>query len=76
LAYNYTHTEVMGFSPFYLLYGHSSRLPVDMLFNLLGDVDEGSHQNYAEQWKRGMQEAYTIARENAHKAAQRKKEKL
>ncbi len=72
-AYNCTRTEVTGFSPFYLLYGRSPRLPVDMLFNLLGDADEGSHQNYVEQWRHGMQEAYTIARENAHKAAQRNK---
>uniref|UniRef100_A0A672KG77 Gypsy retrotransposon integrase-like protein 1 n=1 Tax=Sinocyclocheilus grahami TaxID=75366 RepID=A0A672KG77_SINGR len=72
-AYNCTRTEVTGFSPFYLLYGRSPRLPVDMLFNLLGEADEGSHQNYVEQWRRGMQEAYTIARENAHKAAQRSK---
>lgn len=44
-----------------------------MLFNLLGEADGGSHQIYVEQWRRGMQEAYTIARENAHKAAQRNK---
>ncbi|KAL1278521.1 hypothetical protein QQF64_025194 [Cirrhinus molitorella] len=72
-AYNCTRTEVTGFSPFYLLYGRSPRLPVDTLFNLQGDVDRGSHQDYVEQWKRGMQEAYTIARENAHRAAQRNK---
>ncbi len=74
-AYNCTRTEVTGFSPFYLLYGCSPRLPVDMLFNLLGNADEGSHshQTYVDQWRHGMQEAYAIARENAHKTAQRNK---
>ncbi|KAL1268899.1 hypothetical protein QQF64_034262 [Cirrhinus molitorella] len=71
-AYNCTRTEVTGFSPFYLLYG-APEITVDTLFNLQGDVDRGSHQDYVEQWKRGMQEAYTIARENAHRAAQRNK---
>lgn len=74
-AYNCTRTEVTGFSPFYLLYGRSPRLPVDMLFNLLGNADGGSHshQTYVDQWRHGMQEAYAIARENAHKTGQRNK---
>lgn len=72
-AYNCTRTEVTGFSPFYLLYGRSPRLPIDMLFNLPTETGTCSHREYVEQWKQGMQEAYTIARENAQKSAQRNK---
>lgn len=72
-AYNCTRTEVTGFSPFYLLYGRSPRLPIDMLFSLPTEDGSCSQRDYVETWKQGMQEAYAIARENAHKSAQRNK---
>lgn len=72
-AYNCSRCEVTGFSPFYLLYGRSPRLPVDMLFNLTSEQGDNNLHNYMEKWKRGMEEAYEITRENAHKAASRSK---
>lgn len=72
-AYNCTRCEVTGFSPFYLLYGRSPRLPVDMLFNLNSDPGVANHSEYLEKWKRGMQEAHQIAREHAQKASARNK---
>ena len=72
-AYNCTRSEVTGFSPFYLLYGRSPRLPVDMLFNLTSEQGNCNHSDYMEKWKQGMEEAYEIARENANKAAVRSK---
>lgn len=72
-AYNCTRSEVTGFSPFYLLYGRSPRLPVDMLFNLTSEQGNCNHHHYMEKWKEGMEEAYEITRENAHKATIRSK---
>lgn len=67
-AYNCTRSEVTGFSPFYLLCGRSPRLPVDMLFNLTSEQGNcHHHHHYMEKWKQGMEEAYEITRENAHK---------
>lgn len=64
-AYNCTRSEVTGFSPFYLLYGRSPRLPVDMPFC--------NQKEYVQKWKYGMEEAYKIARECAQKSADRSK---
>lgn len=72
-AYNCTKSEVTGFSPFYLLYGRSPRLPVNMLFNLTPDHGDSNHHNYMQKWKQGMEQAYEITRENASKAAVRSK---
>ncbi|KAI3374922.1 hypothetical protein L3Q82_021061 [Scortum barcoo] len=46
---------------------------VDMLFNLTSEQGDSNHHNYMEKWKQGMEEAYEITRENAHKAATRSK---
>ena len=37
LAYNATHSAVTGYSPYYLLFGRRSRIPVDYLFPTLCD---------------------------------------
>ena len=37
LAYNATHSAVTGYSPYYLLFGRRSRIPVDYLFPTLRD---------------------------------------
>lgn len=72
-AYNCTCSEVTGFSPFYLLYGRSPRLPVDLLFGLNSEMPTCNQKEYVEKWKRGMEEAYEIARECAQKSADRSK---
>ncbi|XP_077592751.1 uncharacterized protein LOC144210158 [Stigmatopora nigra] len=70
---NCTHYDVTGYSPFYLLFGSSPRLPVDMLFGLCNRSDADGQQDYVEKLRRGMEEAYTIATENARKAAEKGK---
>ncbi|KAL1267687.1 hypothetical protein QQF64_033050 [Cirrhinus molitorella] len=72
-AYNCTCSEVTGFSPFYLLYGRSPRLPIDMLFGLNSEAPNCNQKEYVEKWKHGMEEAYRIARECVQKSADRSK---
>ena len=72
-AYNCTRCDVTGYSPFYLLYGRSPRLPIDILFGLHTEVGSRNQRDYVDRWKRGMEEAYAIAAQNAKKSAERGK---
>ncbi|KAF7710853.1 hypothetical protein HF521_009725, partial [Silurus meridionalis] len=72
-AYNSTRCEVTGFSPFYLLFGRSPRLPVDLLFGLTPEAGTADHQEYMRRWKEQMQEAYEITTANAKKCAEKSK---
>ncbi|XP_057707840.1 uncharacterized protein LOC130926733 [Corythoichthys intestinalis] len=72
-AYNCTRCEVTGFSPFYLLFGRSPRLPIDLVFGLTTEVGNVDHRTYMEKWKREMQEANEIVQANIKKSTERGK---
>ena len=63
LAYNVTHSAVTRYSPYYLLFGRKSRIPVDYLFPTLRD---SPHQTKMEVSVAAMQkrlkEAFAVAR--------------
>jgi len=68
-AYNATRNDATGFSPFYLLFGRSPRLPVDLTFWLSLQETGMSHSEYTEKRKVAMKEAYELARQNIFKSA-------
>lgn len=75
-AYNCTRNEATGFSPHFLLFGRSPRLPIDIMFGLTpGGDEEGStsHSEYADKWRKRMQEAYRIASQSDSKGQIRSK---
>ena len=68
-AYNSSRNDAIGFSPFYLLFGRSPRLPVDLMFGFSRKDTRMSHTEYTEKWKVAMQGAYELARQNISKSA-------
>ena len=63
LAYNVTCSTVMGYSPYYLLFGRRPRIPVDYLFPTLRDSPHQTKMkvSVAAMQKR-LDEAFTVAR--------------
>ena len=73
-AYNGTHSAVTGYSPYFLLFGRKSRMPVDCLFPILHD---SPHQAKMEVSVAAMQkrlkEAFTVARHLTSQEAARQR---
>ena len=73
-AYNGTRSVVTGYSPYFLLFGRKSRMPVDCLFHTLHD---SPHQAKMEVSVAAMQkrlkEAFTIARHLTSQEAARQR---
>lgn len=70
-AYNCTRSDATGYSPFFLLYGRSPRLPVDILFNLKRPMltQRKEIAKYVQEFRDSMQEAYTRAARASEKEA-------
>ncbi|KAL3969298.1 transcription factor SOX7/8/10/18 (SOX group E/F) [Sarotherodon galilaeus] len=72
-AYNCTKNEATGYAPYYLIFGRSPRLPIDLLFDLKRDEAHLDYDDYVSCWKKRMQEAYTVASQTATREAARGK---
>ena len=73
-AYNGTHSAVTGYSPYFLLFGRKSRMPVDCLFPTLRD---SPHQAKMEvsvvAMQKRLKEAFTVASHLASQEAARQR---
>ena len=68
-AYNCTKHDTTGYAPFYLLFGRSPRLPVDIVFGLREPNENVKHSAYVQKWQDGLREAFDIARANIKKSS-------
>ena len=70
-SYNVTVNKSTGFAPYYLMFGRSPRLPIDSVFQVGEDETPKipkTYKKYADEWERAMNQAFTIAKENAEKS--------
>jgi transposase InsO family protein len=68
-AYNCSTHAVTGYSPYYLLYGRESRLPVDLAFGVYSN-DPGSQQpltSYIDELREKLRYAYELVSKNTSK---------
>ena len=64
-AYNCTISPVTGFSPYFLMFGRTSQLPLDIDLGIpVVEQEQTSHQNYAQKLHSKLQWAYQKAQEN------------
>ena len=73
-AYNSCKHDATGYSPFFLLFGRSPRLPIDLAFNINKNSSQKDYPTYVKQWTSAMQEAYRTAFAHAEKTASQGKE--
>ena len=73
-AYNCTRNNVMGFSPYYLMFGCNPCLPIDLIFGTNVMDLKGNHITYIENLKNRMAWAHKTANDVIQKEQERNKQ--
>ena len=73
-AYNSSRCESTGFSPYYLMFGRTPRLPIDIEYGITQpEIMEKSRQNYARKLRARLNWAFKVAKEVNEKESDRQK---
>ena len=73
-AYNSTKHETTGCSPFFLLFGRSLLLPIDLIFGTYPSSKPTKYRDFVKNWKTAMQEAYALANERSVKSLAKRRD--
>ena len=73
LAYNSSVHSATGFSPFFLMFGHEAKLPVDLMYGS-NQIEERCATEYAHNLREGLQSAYALVREHCKAMHRRQKD--
>ena len=69
-AYNSTVNRATGYSPFFLMFGRNSRLPIDSVLPLENnDVKNKTYKEFITKWDSSMKEAFQIANDKIKKSS-------
>jgi transposase InsO family protein len=70
-AYNSTVNKTTGFSPYFLLFGRESHLPIDSIFPVEAkQLNNKTYAKFVDNWQSAMKEAFEIANEKIKKTAE------
>ena len=72
-AYNATRSQVTGYSPYFLMFGHRPRIPIDLLFPTARQAEVKGLDNYVTTLYKHLKEAVSKAKLTADKEAHRYK---
>jgi len=75
-AYNSTRHESTGYSPFELMFGRTPRLPVDLVFGINTELDNGqtTHSDYVMELRERLKKSYEIVQKAANEARNKHKQ--